>query len=178
LFKVFTSPLPASPSITRIKQRRKHESPIKDTIFPKARRTQSSSSSKIADAAEPPPPAQFQKPRPKIHVERKEKKVVRGKEERKRLHGHDCECCSGYYEATKDIPGLIVKYNVKVLIEIMEELGKIGNRPRVDIEGIRDQSVHQVLSIERYFNALGFWDTHFPDTQEVRKLKDDYFNKY
>ncbi|KAI7951402.1 hypothetical protein MJO28_007086 [Puccinia striiformis f. sp. tritici] len=72
---------------------------------------------------------------------------VRGKENRKKMHGVGCDCCSGYYE------------------QVAKDLG-----------GSTTNSNHQQeISRHRHFNPPpqtppGYWQMGFPDTQHVEEI--------
>ncbi|KAL3894426.1 MAG: hypothetical protein SGCHY_005282 [Lobulomycetales sp.] len=73
---------------------------------------------------------------------------------RKQLHAHDCECCSGFYAATRDIPALPAC---------------MGGRGEQD----RKQTSSRHRGDPGPDSPPGFWDTEFPDTQEVREMKEE-----
>lgn len=73
--------------------------------------------------------------------------VVRDKNTRKQMHGHDCYCCKDYYRLTK---------NLKPLYEL----------------GQRKDSRKEMNSRHRVWDKKpdtppGFWDVGFPDTQTI-----------
>ena len=70
--------------------------------------------------------------------------VVRKKHIRAQMHGVDCPCCSGYYNATKDV------------------------RPKENT--MQNISRHRVWA-KKQETPPGFWDVDFPTTQELLDYK-------
>ncbi|KAJ3286275.1 hypothetical protein HK104_009123 [Borealophlyctis nickersoniae] len=85
----------------------------------------------------------------------KYQEVVRRKEDRKRMHGEDCPCCTGFYRAAGPV----------------KPLKELGAPTPTDEDHI------QVVSRHRYWaknpeTPPGFWQVDFPTTQEAREYNE------
>ncbi|KAK4685524.1 hypothetical protein P7C73_g4625, partial [Tremellales sp. Uapishka_1] len=82
--------------------------------------------------------------------------VVRKKDERKKMHGGDCECCQGYYEAIGTLPrfnqGPVWKDDAETHADAKEHQNKVSRH--------RD-------TWEKAPTPPGYWQIGFPTTQEV-----------
>ncbi|KAI8829838.1 DNA repair protein endonuclease SAE2/CtIP C-terminus-domain-containing protein [Chytriomyces cf. hyalinus JEL632] len=79
--------------------------------------------------------------------------VVRGKAERRQLHGTSCPCCNDFFDAVGDVPPI-------------RELGQ----PEVEVKNSHLNNVSRHRSKWQVPNTPdGFWDVGFPSTAEMDK---------
>jgi len=79
----------------------------------------------------------------------KYKEVIRGKKQREQLHGHDCECCKGFYDALLSGKG-----------------GEVFKRDEL----IQQNSRHRSRYVQVDSTPKDFWEMSFPDSVEERKM--------
>ncbi|WVQ74218.1 hypothetical protein IAR50_003812 [Cryptococcus sp. DSM 104548] len=87
--------------------------------------------------------------------------VKRKKEERKHMHGGDCECCKGYYTSVGAMP----KFNQGPVWKDSEEPEDEQHAMR---EHLNKSSRHRDTWV-RAPTPPGYWDIGFPDTQRVKE---------
>jgi hypothetical protein len=78
----------------------------------------------------------------------KYKEVVRGKKEREKLHGNDCECCKGFYDALLSGKG-----------------AQVFDRDKM----VQENSRHRSRHVEVENTPKDFWEMSFMDSIEERK---------
>ncbi|KAF9481755.1 hypothetical protein BDN70DRAFT_875891 [Pholiota conissans] len=94
--------------------------------------------------------------------------VVRNREERRKMHGGDCECCREYYEGVGPLPSRLQ--------------APLWRSPTSSPQ--KDRQKRRVAEIESHKKAIsrhrhtwaraptppGYWDIGFPDTQEATEI--------
>jgi hypothetical protein len=78
----------------------------------------------------------------------KYQEVIRGKKQREKLHGHDCECCKGFYDALLSGKG-----------------GQVFNREEL----IQQNSRHRSRYAQVESTPKDFWEMSFTDSIAERK---------
>ncbi|KAK0186271.1 DNA repair protein endonuclease SAE2/CtIP C-terminus-domain-containing protein [Armillaria mellea] len=89
--------------------------------------------------------------------------VVRNKDERRKLHGGDCECCRDYYESVGPLPK-----------RLQQPLWRSPKKKNATPSPARRK---KGISRHRYNWAQGgtppgYWDIGFPDTQETKSINE------
>lgn len=87
--------------------------------------------------------------------------VVRGKAERKKLHGADCECCRGFYQAVGPLP--------KPTGPLWDGSPRALTTEELIADNIQEFSRHRHAGLEPTSTPPGYWDTTFPDTQTMQQ---------
>ncbi|KAF7340137.1 SAE2 domain-containing protein [Mycena venus] len=99
--------------------------------------------------------------------------VVRGKEDRRRMDGGDCECCRDYYEAIGPMPS-----RLQPPLWRSPTKSSSGSKPcRNDGREDAIQSHKQAISRHRHNWAQGstppsYWSIGFPNTQEAQMINE------
>ncbi|ODN73225.1 hypothetical protein L202_07783 [Cryptococcus amylolentus CBS 6039] len=87
--------------------------------------------------------------------------VKRKKEDRKHMHGGDCECCKGYYTSVGAMP----KFN-------QGPVWQDSNEPEDEQHAMREHLNKSSRHRDTWVRAPtppGYWDIGFPDTQRVQE---------
>ncbi|KAJ7748467.1 DNA repair protein endonuclease SAE2/CtIP C-terminus-domain-containing protein [Mycena maculata] len=100
--------------------------------------------------------------------------VVRGKEDRRRMDGGDCECCRDYYEAIGPLPNRLQP----PLWRSPPNSPEKGKPCRHNAERGREEAItshKQAISRHRHNWARAstppsYWNIGFPDTQEAERI--------
>ncbi|KAJ7922939.1 hypothetical protein B0H13DRAFT_1707276 [Mycena leptocephala] len=99
--------------------------------------------------------------------------VVRGKEDRRRMEGGDCECCRDYYEAIGPLPS-------RLQPPLWRSPPNSPEKRKPCRNGGRDDSItshKQAISRHRHNWAQGstppsYWNIGFPNTQEAKDINE------
>lgn len=104
--------------------------------------------------------------------------VVRTRQERKKLHGGDCECCRDYYEAIGPLPPRLQAplWRTPPSTPAQRRVGRNVDSSDEELQHEANLQDHkQQISRHRARWAApktppGYWDIGFPDTQEVEEI--------
>ncbi|GJE97035.1 DNA repair protein endonuclease SAE2/CtIP C-terminus-domain-containing protein [Phanerochaete sordida] len=109
----------------------------------------------------------------------KYEEVVRNKQERRRLHGTDCECCRDYYEAVGPLPARLQAplWRTPPSSPAKRRPGhshlandSSGDEHDVDVQDHKQQISRHRARWEAPKTPPGYWNIGFPDTQEVEAI--------
>jgi len=110
----------------------------------------------------------------------KYEEVVRNKQERRRLHGSDCECCRDYYEAIGPLPP---RLQAPLWRTPPSSPAKVGSsyhdkgssedehEREAEIQGHKQQISRHRARWEAPKTPPGYWNIGFPDTQEIEAIR-------
>ncbi|KAH9929070.1 DNA repair protein endonuclease SAE2/CtIP C-terminus-domain-containing protein [Epithele typhae] len=89
--------------------------------------------------------------------------VVRDKERRRQMHGHDCECCRDYYAALKPPPP-------RLQAPMWRSPSSSPVKPVAEASTHKQTVSRHRATWARAKTPPGYWNIGFPDTQEVAAL--------
>ncbi|KAJ3025144.1 UNVERIFIED_CONTAM: hypothetical protein HDU68_007431 [Siphonaria sp. JEL0065] len=92
----------------------------------------------------------------RLSKEIKFQEVVREKDERRKLHGATCPCCSGFYEAAGHVPPIVELGQAAPSSEKNSHVQKVS----------RHRTAHEAPC-----TPDGFWEVGFPTTQDLDRRK-------
>ncbi|CAK5265364.1 unnamed protein product [Mycena citricolor] len=94
--------------------------------------------------------------------------VVRGRAERRKLHGGDCECCRDYYEAVGPLPN-------RLQPPLWRSPPKTPSLPLSRAEAVASHKQSVSRHRQKWTPAKtppDYWIIGFPDTQEVQQINE------